>query len=312
MKDSWAKYQKGIVIFCAFVIGMVIIIYSIDRLYFWGYEQRIQPNTSYSASDWIGFWGSLAGGLCGAIIAIYGVYWTIENNRIESERILEHNRVINATLIQENRNLNDENSRKSILPVIAINKLLRRYDGNFFGALVADAYPEKEVTAKDPGLIEVKEMEYEENKIESLYFTITKSNIDVTQELSQDQQVHIKNGWKTGGIMYMPCFVTNCGNGAAINTTFNLVKKNSVGNIGAISEPVNLKKEADFKLGVYCDRSNDFFGSYYLKIAYYDIHGEKYSQSHLINIDHEKITISTKIIQKHTKQRILQKTGLSI
>jgi len=240
-----------------------IILFIIDRSYLTGYEKKILPNTTYSASDWITFWGSLAGGLFGAIIAIAGVYLTMEHNQ----------------------NLSDENLRESIKPVISINKLLTKYEGNFIASLIADIDPK----VTEPKLIPVEDnIEFREYKIESIYFTINDSQINISSELNQDQLRSIKDNWKRGirvnnnqvnslDFSYTPCFVTSCGNGAAINTTF-MLKKENIDSSEIFSQPVNLKKDADLKIGFYCYLSDETFGNYSLIIEYYDIHGEKYSQ----------------------------------
>lgn len=313
MYNFWPKYRIAILAFVFlvfFFVVILIIICSIDHSYFLGFENKISPNTTYSSSDWIGFWGSLSGGLFGAIITIFGVYWTIENNRKETEVILQHNRKMNEELISENRALSDEDSRKNILPVIVINKLLTKYEGNFLTSLMAVTIAAQNAPTSGSLIPIENNIQYKESELESLYFIISREKIDISSELTQEQVNSIEHNWKRGvrfgdrqldelNISYIPCFVTNCGNGAAINTTFNLKREGNVDFETANSIPVNLKKDADFRLGFFCYLSEETYGNYSLNIEYYDIHGEKYSQNHQICIDHEKATITSKIDQIH-------------
>lgn len=313
MKDFWTKNRTllfSFIYLSIFFAIILIIIYSIDRSYFIGYVARILPNTTYSSSDWMGFLGSLGGGIFGAIIAITGVYMTIEYNRKETKAILDHNRDMNERTIRENQLLSDEDARKSIMPVISINKLLTKYEGNFIASFIADNTADE----TEPDLIPVENnIKYMEYEIESLYFTIKRNRIDISSELDRDQQKSIKEKWKQGiqfgdnqtsviNFSYVPCFVTNCGNGAAVNTIFKLKKEKDDDYEEIISEPVNLKKDADFRIGFYCFLSEETYGKYLLNIEYYDIHGEMYSQIHLLTIDHQKATITSKISQTYHKR----------
>jgi hypothetical protein len=313
MNNLWSKnriLKITVILLVVFFISLAIILKLTDYSYLKGYENKTQPNTTYSSSDWIGFYGSLGGGLFGAMIAIFGVYITIEYNRKETENILNNDRAINEELIQENRALNDEVSRKSILPVIAINKLLSKYEGNFLASLIAETIPDEDASESNSLIPIENDMQYKEFEFESLFFSLYGNMINISSELTQEQLMNIKNNWKRGlqpgngqvgvpNFSYIPCLVTNCGNGAAINTTFSLKKENVDDNEGIISEPVNLKKDANFRLGFYCNLSEEIFGNYSLKIEYFDIHGEKYSQNHLICINNETSTITSKVNQIH-------------
>lgn len=313
MNNFWSKNRIltiTVILLVVFFISLAIILKLTDYLYLQGYENKTQPNTTYSSSDWIGFYGSFGGGLFGAMIAIFGVYLTIENNRKETEIILKNDRAINKELIQENRALNDEDSRKSILPVIAINKLLSKYEGHFWASLIAETIPGEDISKSDSLIPIENDMQYKEFEFESLFFTIKENRVNISSELTQEQLLNIRNNWKRGvqpgngqvgvpNFSYIPCLVTNCGNGAAINATFNLKKENVDDSEGIISEPVNLRKDANFRLGFYCNLSEEIYGNYSLKIEYFDIHGEKYSQNHLICITNEKSTITSKIDQIH-------------
>ena len=313
MKIFWLKNRvlaTTVLLLVISFISLVIILKLTDYSYLKGYENKTPPNTTYSSSDWIGFYGSFSGGLFGAMIAILGVYLTIENNRKETEIILNNDRALNEKLIQENRALNDEGSRKSILPVIVINKLLSKYEGNFLVSLIAESNPGEDVSKSEPSIPIENDMQYKEFEFESLFFTINGDRINISSELTQEQLKNIKNSWKRGlqygngqisvpNFSYIPCLVTNCGNGAAINTTFNLKKEIVDDTEGEISQPVNLKKDADFRLGFYCNLSEEIYGNYSLKIEYFDIHGERYSQTHLLCIDNEKSTITSKVDQIH-------------
>jgi len=271
------------------IFGIFLLI--IDRAFFYGITKRIPPNTVFSASDWMIF----LGGLFNSGIAILGVYWTIRSNQDETKSIIKN---------ADKQYKIDQ--RFSIIPFLALNKIIWKYDGNPVISSIAryldSANSEIE---KNTHEIEIKDdIRFIESKFENIYFVISETN-SVTEELSEEIKEKLKNGWNSedGKISpltfdYLPMIITNCGCGAAINIVYTLTKVGDQDFAPLISEPTNLPKDKEIRMGIFFNNKENSIGTYKLEISYYDIHSEKYSQIHFIDLDSTKLIINTKIDQK--------------
>ncbi len=228
------------------------------------------------------------GGFGGAFIAIAGVYWTIKNSQKNTKETL----------------------RLSVLPVLVINRLHQYYSGNLFASMIAQLV-ERKTANESFNDIQENIMSYQERKIESLCFSIDEQKILLDIGLNQEQRERINScGLKetSTGIalcaldyIYSPCYITNVGPGAAINTSFRLFKGNFKDdeNYDKYSLPISIKTQTEFDLAFFVDLSHGVQGEYYLEMRYYDIHGEEYSQQHLIEITQNSFTIDCQLDQKH-------------
>ncbi len=71
-------------------------------------------SSQYTSNSFVQDWGSIIGGLGGAIIAIFGVWLTLRNNQQITEMQLKNNE----------KNIK-ENQRLDVLPIITLNRALR-------------------------------------------------------------------------------------------------------------------------------------------------------------------------------------------
>jgi hypothetical protein len=304
---SMNKKSTTILVFTLLPIIFGGAIFIINSVYLQGFKEKVPPNIMVSVSDWIGFLGSFGGSLFGSIITIYSVYLTLENNHNETKSILANNENLSKKQIDENKEINTDNYRKNVLPVIAINQIQTKYQGNLFSNLIS-------AKEKIPNFIEAtmttpnSDFKFVEYEIKSTFFIIKTDRIEIKSELSDEQWTNIENNWQRGifvagssqpdmiNIAYIPCVISNCGNGAALNITCNLKKcENEEETLW--STPINLSKGSDFKLGFYFELSEPVYGDYSFSINYFNIYSEKYQQQHNITINDVVTIISTEITQ---------------
>lgn len=288
----------GIGIILIFLVGVP---YGIDRLYFCGWSQNIEPNTMFSASDILTFYGSVLGyfvGFLGAIFAIYGVFETIKDNQKATREQLEHN-----------KGLYEDERRRNVIPLIVLIKKRGVIKQNLFESLgyqISSPMPKKSEENK-------QEPTYQEYEVNKLVFTITSQNISGSDEFPATLKNYISHPFMVNGdgylvkntFEYIPVKIKNVGNGAAVNTLFTLYKEGYENSESFCwkSEPVNLTKEDGFELGFFFDiKDGDILDDFVLKIHYYDIYNEEYYQ--LQRITHNCVLVEINQIRDNKEASI--------
>ena len=212
----------------------------------------------WDAGDFLAFYGALVG----SIATVWGVYLSIEYSRSNYQ----------------------EDVKKRVLPFVVLTNLRSKPKISFFSGANTKKVPFSS--------------EYEEYKIQKIYYIIKDGNITAQTWLSAEQQEKIEQGgflWRTDesgtksvlrvDLVSIPLELENVGNGVAIQFRVGL-------NSNVIDEekwqhinPMPLKVGQSLYVHIYCDDGEKSKGSYILDLVYDDIYGNKYRQCHTISID---------------------------
>lgn len=293
-KFSRSIIKHPIIAIIIFISVGVIIQLVVQILYFIGQYYPIIM-TKFSAVDSLFFWGSYLGSLIGALVVIAGVYITIQNSQEQTQSIIENgNRTTKELIINSREDVNETN-RKNILPIIVINRIRKKYTGDFLTSLIEGAIKKNDDNAKKG--IPIEKIKYEEKNIESYIFVISKNKIDLQYELTDQQEERISNQFNVkkhsnGGSIgpadytYIPMNICNSGLGPAVNTCFTLYKDGNKGSdeYHITSIALSLKTNHDMKLSFFIDKPNLCIGKYIFEVEYSDIFSNKYTQSHDLTI----------------------------
>lgn len=253
--------------------------------------------TNISEADSLNYWGNYISSLIGAVIAIVGVYITIQSSQNQTKSIIENGTETTKEVINSNRKDIDESNRKSVLPIIIINRLMKKYNDEDGDDLKEEVH--------------VKHMKYEEKNIENFIFVISQNKIDFTHELTKQQEIRTKNiievyeepnvkSFVPVDCYYMPMNICNVGLGPAVNTSFTLIKDGFKGNddYHITSFALSLKTNHDMKLAFIIDKPKLCIGKYILDITYSDMFSNKYIQSHKLEVKEKKIEFNLEINQQ--------------
>ncbi len=180
-----------------------------------------------------------------------------------------------------------EDARMRILPYIAVTPFERKARVNTF-ALLQEQVEKKSSSTDTKGESAVQ---YEERKIERIYFIIDSNKIKVQYELDKHQQEileHVGHEWirKPGGVIALqiidyyslPVEIENVGNGTAVNFRMGF---NRTGNEALYEyvHPVVLKQNQTLYVHIFSTEGFEtVHGDYVLGFSYEDICGNKYKQ----------------------------------
>ena len=213
----------------------------------------------WSAGDVLAFYGVLVG----AVATVWGVYLSIQYSRSNYQ----------------------EDVKNRVLPFIALTTLKVR--SKFSPFHIADI--RKKIA--DPN-------EYEEYKVEKIYYVIEKGKITAQTGLTQEQEEKLKQGgwrWETNDsgttqlicvdLVTLPFELENVGNGAANRFRIGLNAQTTEEKAWQYTTPMPLKVGETLYVHVYCEDGVESKGNYILDLVYEDIYGNKYRQRYGIIID---------------------------
>lgn len=212
----------------------------------------------WDAGDFLAFYGALVG----SIATVWGVYLSIEYSRSNYQ----------------------EDVKKRVLPFVVLTNLRSKPKISFFSGANTKKVPFSS--------------EYEEYKLQKIYYIIKDGNITAQTWLSAEQQEKIEQGgflWQTDengtknvvrvDLVSIPLELENVGNGAAIQFRVGL-------NSNAVDEekwqyinPMPLKVGQSLYVHIYCDDGEKSKGNYILDLVYDDIYGNKYRQKYAITLN---------------------------
>ena len=213
----------------------------------------------WSAGDVLAFYGVLVG----AVATVWGVYLSIQYSRSNYQ----------------------EDVKNRVLPFIALTTLKVRSKYSPFH--IADI--RKKIS--DPN-------EYEEYKVEKIYYIIEKGKITPKTGLTNEQEQKLKQGgmrWETNDsgttqlvcidLVTLPFELENVGNGAANRFRIGLNSQTTEEKDWQYTTPMPLKVGETLYVHVYCEDGEESKGNYILDLFYEDIYSNKYRQRYGIIID---------------------------
>lgn len=219
----------------------------------------------WSAGDVLAFYGVLVG----AVATVWGVYLSIQYSRSNYQ----------------------EDVKNRVLPFIALTTLKVR--SKFSPLHIADICKKM----SDPN-------EYEEYKVEKIYYIIEKGKITAKTGLTDEQEQKLKQGgmcWETNDsgtiqlvcidLVTLPFELENVGNGAANRFRIGLNSQTTAEKDWQYTTPMPLKVGETLYVHVYCEDGVESKGSYILDLVYEDIYSNKYRQRYGIIIDNPNNTI---------------------
>lgn len=219
----------------------------------------------WSAGDVLAFYGVLVG----AVATVWGVYLSIQYSRSNYQ----------------------EDVKNRVLPFIALTTLKVR--SKFSPFHIADIRKKM----SDPN-------EYEEYKVEKIYYIIEKGKITAKTGLTQEQEEKLKQGgwrWETNDsgttqlicvdLVTLPLELENVGNGAANRFRIGLNAQTTEEKALQYTTPMPLKVGETLYIHIYCEDGTESKGGYILDLVYEDIYANKYRQRYGIAIDNPNGTI---------------------
>lgn len=253
------------------IIASISFIIIIPLIINWLFKQSTPFDffvAEWTAGDALSFYGSLLG----AILAVYGVYLTIQYSQHNYREDI-HNRV---------------------LPFLALYSLRSHSHYQMFAPIMQDQNPSHT-------------SDYEEYRLKEIYFILENGEINIKSSLSKEQkQLLIQGGLKyvtTSSNSYSLCDVNlisvpleleNVGNGAAINLRIGLNK--CTNKTPVYITPMNLKQNILIYLHIFAENPTaKDFGDYDLEFHYNDIYKRHYVQKYRFTIKEDGKKILAKL-----------------
>ena len=200
--------------------------------------------------------------MVGAVATVWGVYLSIQYSQSNYQ----------------------EDIKNRVLPFIALTPLRVKSKSSPFG--ISDV--KKEVSIFN---------EYEESKIDKIYFVIKDGNIEAQTSLTKIQEEKVKNGgWhrRTNAkgeieivcvdLLKMPFELENVGNGVANDFRIGLNPQTVKEEEWKYTPSIPLKVGQTLYIHIYCEDGDKSEGGYILDMEYEDIYGNRYSQKNGIII----------------------------
>ena len=213
----------------------------------------------WSAGDVLAFYGVLVG----AVATVWGVYLTIQSSQANYQ----------------------DDIKKRVLPFFALTTLKVRSKFSLF--CIADV--QKKIA--DPN-------EYEEYKLEKIYYIIEKGQVTAKRRLTQEQEKKLKQGgwhWEISdsgstqlvsvNLVTLPFELENVGNGVANRVRIGFNSQTTEEKDWKYTTPMPLKAGNPLYIHVYCEDGAESKGSYIFDLVYEDIYANKYRQRYGIAID---------------------------
>ena len=257
---NWNKKQwKSIVIL---FIALVICVPFFINVFFKIRDPFEIFVAEWSPGDALSFYAAITS----AILAIFGISLTIQSSRKELQ----------------------ENIRNSMLPFIIIDFLeTKTKQRDLFSNEVTEELSDPETA------------NYIESPLKEIVFVIAQEKVIPNHYLSGHQRTIIENGGKRNvqigkGLtitvhdmyVYVPLILENVGSGAAVSMRIGLNRVDS-DSVRKYVKPIPLKVGDAIRVAIYSEDLKDDsteLGNYELEIFYYDIYGNRYRQSNLIQL----------------------------
>jgi hypothetical protein len=253
MKDFMKSHGKQIIIF---LVITVIIVPLCINLAFKLHAPTAIFEATWNAGEFLQFYGTILG----SILAVYGVFKTIQYTQ--------------------------DNYRKDfvnrVLPYMALTNLEKESKFNWFTSTCEPPDEQDSIS------------EYREYKLNKIFFIISDGKISVMNKLDKRQITLVHNRGSldipdSNGRVYMvdynlisiPLIIENVGNGAAIAFRVGLNRKDTDERNRKYIVPQNLKRGEKFYVHLYSENPQNTqlsCGDYILEIHYEDIYGNKYKQ----------------------------------
>lgn len=254
MRKSWTKWILIAVIALALIVGVPIIINEC-------YKTNSGYMTIWGAADALAYYGTIVASVGAAVGVFVSIKVAAKNYK--------------------------EDVRARVMPFIAVTPFERKAIVNTM-TLLKEKVEKTESPAKTDNTPAVQ---YDEYKLNRIYFVITEHGIDAKNGLDKSQQAileHAGNSWTSvaGGVEMlqrtdfysMPLEIENVGNGTAVNLRIGF---NRVGdrNTYRFIRPMMLKQSQTVYIHIFSTADYDIVrGDYSLEFHYEDIYGNKYSQ----------------------------------
>ncbi len=232
----------------------------------------------WEAGDALNYYGVLLA----AIIAIWGVYLTIQDSR---------------------KNVSEQ-TRFNELPHLTMDILHQE--------IRSDVFPIHELPA--PSTQNEKEY-YKEYRLREIYFIVEEGKINIKTGLTEEQQELVKHrgrrwisnfpnrfSYKDRKLISTAMEIENVGPGAAVNLRIGL---NHKGNEAKFIPPRSLNSKKTLYLFIYAENPNNLnVGEYELAFYYNDILGNSYKQIFRIDIIEENENICLQLDLDSQQERI--------
>ena len=278
MKKWIKKNQKSILL----VLGFVLIGPMIINVLF-----KLHPPIGFFVAEWdasamLSYYGTLIA----AVIAIYGIFITIQYSQ-KSYR---------------------DDVRDRSMPFIVIDMLKTSLHRSFLQSTVANT-----------GADNIEG--YREYKLKDYYCILENGKIEYKTGLTKAQKKLLDDGgmrWVScgnGGSMQVideicvPFEIENVGNGAAIRMRYGLNRKETDEKNRRYLPTISLKQDTPMMFRLFsedCSRNSANLGQYILSFYYEDIYSNRYEQHFDINIEYdEKINSPVCLVNMSHVQKFL-------
>lgn len=254
-KRQWISIGIFFVIFCIAIPLLINVLFKVAA----PFDVFV---AKWSAGDALSFYAAIIS----AILAIYGISLTIQSSRTEM----------------------NENIRNNVLPFIILEFLeTKTKQRDLFSCDITEELPDPEIT------------DYIESPLTEMVFVIKASEVIPKRFLSGHQRTVIENGgYRNVPIsegatvtvqdmyVYVPLHLENVGNGAAVSMRIGLNRVRT-DCVRKYIKPIPLKVGKSVKVAIYSDDlklESPELGDYELEIIYYDIYGNRYRQSNLVQL----------------------------
>jgi len=259
---DWIKRYKWY-LFSFFIVFIVLIPLVINIAF--KYNATFEfARAEWNASAAFSFYGTLLA----AVITVYGVFLSIR-------------------YAQSNYR---EDVRNRVLPYIVLTHYNSESHTDLFSLMqgVGENNDDK------------KENEYEEYKMEKVYFVIKSNLVEVARSLTKEQNEIIHKGgftfkknsdnWSLSNVPFVSCPLEteNVGNGVAVNFIigFKRLKQKKV-----YLSPLQLKRNQTIYIHIFSECVDENIeGDYELEFLYYDIYSTQYCQKYPLKIYKDKGT----------------------
>lgn len=262
MKKSWIKW-------CLLGVGMLVAVIGVPIIINECYKTNSGYITLWSASDVLAYYGAIVASVGAAV----GVFISIK---------------------AASKNYQND-VRARVLPFIAVTPFERKATVNTMALLQEQAEKKKLAPTAEQ---ETTAAQYEEYKLNRIYFIITADGIEVQSKLDKHQQSileHAGNMWVSmaNGVNILqrtdyssiPIEIENVGNGTAVNLRIGF---NRIGDSEQhrFIRPMMLKQGQALYIHIFSTADFEAInGKYVLEFYYEDIYGNRYSQEFPINYE---------------------------
>lgn len=283
------------------------------------FHVRLFPTGDASIDAWLMFFGSFIGGIAGAMIAIFGVWFTIKNNRTATKEMISNNTAITNSVLINNKQTTEQMLASNALAtnaIIATNKatteqvieaskrteleLLRLSFLPLFLLWRSNPVFEKDPYNTDAVLAEISEGK--DTILMSVVDKDTISALDMPNKATIDKfgsqfaaEVKKKNPKFIPKTLRFK--IKNYGKNLAANISIQLVHDPKSSTVITQCGPKNLEaNEAVHIVFFYIDEIDTDF-PFFIRLFYDDLYGNVYSQVFEVKVRNGKLATSSQANQ---------------